>query len=187
MPREQLAWYLASRRRRRAAHGHPRRRRLGLSRRSRGAPRRLPSALRARAQRARCSARWRDAIDVWRAGHRRRRSIPPRSARSSDAYAAIGDTREERRVRSRARRRRVEAAGRVPSRVESLPARSRPPRRDGVRARFARSWRRGSDVYAYDLLAWALHKQGRDREAAVAMAARCASTPRTRSSSITPG
>ena len=89
-----------------------------------------------------------------------------------DSYAALGDTREGRRVLPRHGARGAAAAGAVPSRVEPLPARPRPRGAHGYSRTSRTELRTRRDIYGYDLLAWALHKSDRDAEARAPMRAR---------------
>lgn len=166
MPREQLAWYwlrvgdVEMRTRRMAAADSAYR--AGL--RVHPGDYRLLGAL---AHSAALQRRWPEAIDF---GERAiAQTLDPSTLGTlSDAYAALGDSAraaEYAHVLDVAVRRQPGAY----HRAWSLFLLDHGRHVATVTRKIREELRTRQDVYAYDLLAWALHRQGRDREAALAM------------------
>ena len=124
---------------------------------------RILSAL---ARSATVQGRWKDAITH---GENAIATVldPATLGTLSDAYAALGDT-----VRSEEYAHALEVAVKSQPgayhRAWSLFLLDHDRRVAGVTARIRDELKTRKDVYGYDLLAWALHKQGRDAEAAEA-------------------
>ncbi len=122
----------------------------------------------AQARLAALRGRWRDAAD---AGERAIAVLPDPATLGllSDAYAALGDT-----ARSESLAKALETVVRGQPgawhRAWSLFLLDHDRRVGEVLTKVREELRTRRDVYGYDLLAWALHKQGRDAEARAAMA-----------------
>jgi tetratricopeptide (TPR) repeat protein len=166
MPREQLAWYHLRVGDVELRTGHPAAADTaylaGLA--VHPGDYRLLSAL---ARSALVQRRWRDAIAT---GERAIAATldPATLGTLSDAYAAIGDT-----AKSAEYARVLDVAVlRQPGayhRAWSLFLLDHDRHVSTVARKIREELKTRHDVYAYDLLAWSLHKQGRDREAALAM------------------
>ena len=99
------------------------------------------------------------------AGHRRGRSIPRRWGCCHDAYTALGDSGKAAEY-SRAMDARGARSSRAPTTGRGACSSSTTTARClACSARCADELRTRRDVYGYDLLAWALHRSGRDLEA----------------------
>lgn len=167
MPREQLAWYWLRVGDVELRTGHPLAAdsayRSGLA--AHPDDYRLLSAL---AHSAAMQQRWRAAIDI---GERAiAQTLDPATLGTlSDAYAAVGDSAKSAEYAHVLDVAVLKQPGAY-HRAWSLFLLDHGRHVGTVARKINEELRTRQDVYAYDLLAWSLHAQGRDREAALAMA-----------------
>ena len=88
----------------------------------------------------------------------------------SDAWGALGDTAKADEYYRAMALSVLQPAGRLPPGLEPLPARPRPRRARACWTNVGSELETRRDIYGYDLLAWALHRSGRDAEARAPMA-----------------